>query len=123
MTAMDAVAPTFLRRRWPGITYLLQVLLLYIVIIASIVNLSLCNGNDKVWLGLLTSSIGLLLPNPRFDTPDGSKNTAVIGAPEVEADGAIEDPGAVQESKENVRERIRILHPYPEQLARIREQP
>ncbi len=63
---MDMVVSTF-PRRWPGITYLLQVLLLYIVIVASIVNLSLGRGNDKVWLGLLTSSIGLLLPNPRFE--------------------------------------------------------
>ncbi len=44
--------------------FFVQVLLIYIVVITSIINLTI-NGNDgKLWTALLSSSLGYLLPNP-----------------------------------------------------------
>ncbi|MCP3662256.1 MAG: hypothetical protein GY696_07135 [Gammaproteobacteria bacterium] len=121
---MDTVVSNFLRRRWPGITYLLQVVLLYIVIIASIVNLSIGNGNDKVWIGLLTSCIGLLLPNPRFDPAAVLETaTAVDATLELIPGEDVEiDRGPTAEASGDERQRVRILHPRTEQFAGHREQ-
>lgn len=45
-----------------------QVLLIYIVVITSIVNLTINGGEEgKLWTALLSSSIGYLLPSPSLD--------------------------------------------------------
>jgi hypothetical protein len=47
------------------LTYLCQVLVVYIVITASIYNLSVGHDQDKVlWTALLSSCLGYILPNP-----------------------------------------------------------
>jgi len=46
------------------VVFFVQVLLVYIVVIVSIVNLTINNDHDKLWTTLLSSSIGYLLPNP-----------------------------------------------------------
>ena len=49
------------------IVYILQVLVIYIVIITSIYNLTrgYCSQSDqKLWVAILSSCIGYLLPNP-----------------------------------------------------------
>ena len=43
-----------------------QVIILYIIIIACLVNITLKQGNRELWCGLLGSSIGYLLPSPRL---------------------------------------------------------
>ena len=46
-----------------------QVILVYIIVITSIINLTLYQDNEssgKLWTALLSSSIGYLLPNPRL---------------------------------------------------------
>ena len=58
--------------RWPmcggkfpksEVVFFVQVILIYIVVITSLVNISL-GEKDQLWILLLTSSIGYLLPNP-----------------------------------------------------------
>jgi len=44
--------------------FLAQIILLFIVVITSIVNLSLGNGDGQLWTALLSSSIGYILPPP-----------------------------------------------------------
>ena len=44
--------------------YFIQVFLIYVVVIASLVNLSLGRDEGKLWTTLLSSSFGYLLPNP-----------------------------------------------------------
>jgi hypothetical protein len=44
--------------------FFVQVLLIYIVVITSIVNLTLNKNEGKLWTALLSSSLGYLLPNP-----------------------------------------------------------
>jgi hypothetical protein len=46
------------------IVFFTQVIILYTVIIVSIYNLSKGSNDDKLWITLLSSSIGYLLPNP-----------------------------------------------------------
>jgi len=45
--------------------FLAQTVIVYIVVITSLLNLSLGNQrDDRVWVALLSSGIGYLLPNP-----------------------------------------------------------
>lgn len=46
------------------IVYFCQMIVVYIIIITSIVNLSIGNGTSELWISLLSSAIGYVLPNP-----------------------------------------------------------
>jgi len=46
------------------IVFFVQVILVYIVVIVSIVNLTIGSQTDKLWIALLSSSIGYILPSP-----------------------------------------------------------
>lgn len=46
------------------IVYFCEMIVVYIIIITLIVNLSLSNGSSELWISLLSSAIGYLLPNP-----------------------------------------------------------
>lgn len=46
------------------IIFFVQVILVYIVVIVSIVNLTIGCAEDKLWIALLSSSIGYILPSP-----------------------------------------------------------
>jgi FtsH-binding integral membrane protein len=60
-----------LGRRMPKseIVYFFQMLVVFIIIITSIVNLSLQNGQKELWLTLLSSAIGYALPSPTITDP------------------------------------------------------
>ena len=51
------------------IGFFAQVLLLYIVVVTSIVNLSLNAGNATLWTALLSSCLGYILPAPKLSKP------------------------------------------------------
>ena len=46
------------------VIFICQVVILYIVIITCIINLSLKNGDSNLWVALLSSSLGIMLPQP-----------------------------------------------------------
>lgn len=46
------------------VTYWTQIVLVYGIVIASIVHLSLQSPDKELWLVLLSSSIGYILPSP-----------------------------------------------------------
>ncbi len=46
------------------VVFVVQVVIVYIVVITSIVNLSLGHDDSKLWTALLSANIGYLLPNP-----------------------------------------------------------
>ncbi len=48
------------------IVYFCQIFIVYIIAIASVINLSMNNGISEVWISLLSSCIGYLLPNPKL---------------------------------------------------------
>lgn len=46
--------------------YFAQVLIIYAVVIASLVNLTVYKDENKVWIALLSSCIGYMLPQPQL---------------------------------------------------------
>jgi len=46
------------------VVYFCQVFLVYIVVITCIVNLTSARDEGKIWIALLSSGLGYLLPNP-----------------------------------------------------------
>lgn len=62
---MDSVSNASFSRLKPDvIIFGAQVLLLFIVVITSLVNLSLERGNTNLWTMILTSCLGYMLPSP-----------------------------------------------------------
>ena len=51
------------------IVFFTQALLVYIVVLASIINLSCTDDNTSLWVALLGSSIGIMLPSPSVKNP------------------------------------------------------
>ena len=49
------------------IVFFSQVIIIYIVIITCIINLTTYNGRQEVWIALLSSSLGYLLPQPQLE--------------------------------------------------------
>ena len=62
------------RIRKPEMTFIFQVIILYIVIITCIINLSLKNGTSELWVSLLSYSLGCLLPSPKIKKLNGSNH-------------------------------------------------
>ena len=50
------------------VVYISQILLIYIVSLACIINLSIGIEHRDFWIALLSSSIGYILPNPTLKT-------------------------------------------------------
>ncbi len=48
------------------IVYFCQIIIVYIIAIAAVVNLSMGNALTEVWISLLSSCIGYILPNPKM---------------------------------------------------------
>ena len=46
------------------IVFFSQILVVYIIIITCIINLSLSNGPHDLWVALMSSSLGYILPSP-----------------------------------------------------------
>ena len=49
------------------IVFFCQIILIYIVVLTSLVNLALKNGPINLWIALLGSCLGYLLPHPSMD--------------------------------------------------------
>jgi len=58
----------FANRKFPRseIVFLTQILLLYTVAITALVNLTLNTPQRELWIILLSSSLGYILPNPKI---------------------------------------------------------
>ena len=48
------------------VIYYCQVLLIYIVVVACLINLSIGGNNSSLWSSLLSGSVGYLLPSPKI---------------------------------------------------------
>lgn len=59
----------------PQLEFFAQTLLLYIVVITSIVNLTWSERNTTLWVTLLSSCVGYLLPHPKYK---GDKTPALV---------------------------------------------
>ena len=49
------------------IVFFTQMILIYIVVCVSLANLSLDIGEEKLWIALLGSCLGYILPNPTLN--------------------------------------------------------
>ena len=54
------------------VVFFTQVFLIYIIVTACVVNLSLGRGDSNLWTCLLSSCLGYLLPNPKLNTTSTS---------------------------------------------------
>lgn len=82
---MDAATKPFAKA--DVLLFTSQVLLLFIVVITSLINLSIDKGNTNLWTMVLTSCLGYMMPNPRLKSvPAKEKNS---GASTPEPDGVI----------------------------------
>lgn len=65
------------------VVFTAQVVLLFIVVITSLVNLTLNKGNTNLWTMVLTSCLGYMLPNPRLkmqkEKPEPEQDVASDG--------------------------------------------
>ena len=61
----------FCGRRVPRneIVFVCQMVLIYVVVGVSLFNLTRGDGPDKLWVALLGSCLGYILPNPSIDPP------------------------------------------------------
>lgn len=58
------------------IVFFTQIILVYIVTIACIINISLYNDKtSQVWITLLSGCLGYILPNPTLEIKSGQPNT------------------------------------------------
>lgn len=64
------------------IVYFCQVLAIYIIIIACIVNLTLGSDKDTLWASLISASVGFLLPSPKL--PGSNKNEQFLLNPAIQ---------------------------------------
>ena len=51
------------------IVFFCQTFIIYVVVVTSLVNITLQNGPLNLWIALLGSGLGYLLPHPSFDKP------------------------------------------------------
>jgi hypothetical protein len=56
--------------------YFIKVLIPFIIICVSLLNISLQIGKQSLWLVLLFTSLGYLLPNPKLKNIDKNKNSS-----------------------------------------------
>ena len=56
------------------IVYFCQMIVVYAIITTSIVNLSIQSDKAELWISLLSSSIGYVLPSPQLDSKTRNMN-------------------------------------------------
>ena len=60
-------------KKYELISYVCQILLILLVIIISLINLTMGYPHQELWISLLSSSIGYILPGPKL-----SKNKKLV---------------------------------------------
>jgi hypothetical protein len=53
-----------------AVLFICQVVVIFIVVCVSLLNLSLQWGNQQLWTVILTSCLGYIMPNPRLKLVD-----------------------------------------------------
>lgn len=65
-SSSESDGPAVIVKNGKSITYYTQVAVIIVVVIASIINLSFGKEPQILWIALLTSCVGYVLPNPRL---------------------------------------------------------
>ena len=85
------------------VLFVCQMVVLFAIIVTALINLSIGHSENKdMWIALLSSSIGYLLPNPKYksinksstaeDEVDAPSKRLVTAVDEDEVDGPSERP-------------------------------
>lgn len=48
------------------VTFIIQIIIITVVILTALLNISLNLGNKELWVMLLSSCLGYILPNPKL---------------------------------------------------------
>jgi hypothetical protein len=54
------------------VLFIFQVILIFVVVCVSLINLTLQWGNQNLWIVVLTGSLGYIMPNPKLKLSNGS---------------------------------------------------
>lgn len=62
------------------ILFICQVLLIFVVVCVSLINLSFQWGNQNLWTVVLTGSLGYIMPNPKikFDSDSLTQSKTIL---------------------------------------------
>ena len=52
--------------RYDLIQIIIKVLLIFIIVCVSLLNLTLQWGNQNLWIGILSGTVGYIIPNPKL---------------------------------------------------------
>ena len=76
----DSVSQVSLRK--PDIIlFSAQIFIIVVVTVVSLINLSVGYGNQNLWTVLLTSCMGIVMPNPRLKRQEDNKSLDVVSRP------------------------------------------
>ena len=53
-------------RKYDMVVYVCQIAIIFIVVITSLLNISLSDQNMELWISLLGSAFGCILPSPKL---------------------------------------------------------
>jgi hypothetical protein len=65
------------------ILFTVQVVIIFVVVCTSLINLTLGYGNQNLWTVVLTSSLGYVMPNPKIKIDEVLKEQKTIKGIEV----------------------------------------
>lgn len=89
---MDSISNVFRPISRPDLViFITQTAFLFVVVITSLVNLSINNGNTNLWTMVLTSCLGYMMPNPRFKVMEKGKEDPEPTSPPKEDNGVLRD--------------------------------
>lgn len=79
---MDSVSNIFRPISRPDLVlFITQTVFLFVVVLTSLVNLTIDNGNTNLWTMVLTSCLGYMMPNPRFKVQQMGKEEVESAPP------------------------------------------
>lgn len=65
------------------ILFTVQVVIIFVVVCTSLINLTLGYGNQNLWTVILTSSLGYVMPNPKIKIDEVLKEQKTIKGIEI----------------------------------------
>jgi hypothetical protein len=65
------------------ILFTVQVVIIFVVVCTSLINLTLGYGNQNLWTVVLTSSLGYVMPNPKIKIEEVLKERKTIKGLEI----------------------------------------
>lgn len=89
---IDSISNVFRPITRPDLVlFITQTVFLFVVVLTSLVNLSIDNGNTNLWTMVLTSCLGYMMPNPRFKVQQMGKDEGAETPTVKEDNGVLRD--------------------------------